>query len=403
MLSVSAGFAALAAAAAAARCPGSPTPVQMGARILFLCTQECKWSRYREIQGLLLAGASINVCDANGFVALMHAARRGHVEYVELLLSFGAIADYAATAMAIEEGQVHVVRVLLRFCSDRMFVEDKLWQSIVKISETKSYLVSTLLQNHRKSLSLHMCMLTSLCRNTCLRQLRYLKPQDSRDPPCLTVIYPYDSLSSRSQLILLDDGQPHPYRQMSTPSLMSSPCDFASHPQRRNKILRSSSLLRLLAYRLVVPLFAENSVDRGIWGMTRDIVLHGCSSAAAKAFAIASSCLILVPRTRLSCFDTETLRNAADMLCSSGPHQWEHWNEDAWRLLHFDQIKIENHGTENSLGVAHAHSPLNTCTSLHHRSRSDWEALFDLNEASCDEELQQVKKELRLSIALDDN
>ena len=210
MLSVSAGFAALAAAAAAAHCPGSPrpSPVQMGARILFLCTQECKWSRYREIQGLLLAGASINVCDANGLVALMHAARRGHVEYVELLLSFGAIADYAATAMAIEEGQVHVVRVLLRFCSDRMFVEDKLWQSIVKISETKSYLVSTLLQNHRKSLSLHMCMLTSLCRNTCLRQLRYLKPQDSRDPPCLTVIYPYDSLSSRSQLILLDDGQP---------------------------------------------------------------------------------------------------------------------------------------------------------------------------------------------------
>ena len=114
-----AGVAAPVVAAAAAHSPPPPSSAQMGGRILYICTRECKWSGYREMQRLLLAGASIDVSDAAGNVALMHAAKRGYVEYVELLLSCGAIADYAtalqetALTMAIQEGHLHVVRVLL--------------------------------------------------------------------------------------------------------------------------------------------------------------------------------------------------------------------------------------------------------------------------------------------------
>ena len=441
-----AGVAAPVVAAAAAHSPPPPSSAQMGGRILYICTRECKWSGYREMQRLLLAGASIDVGDAAGNVALMHAAKRGYVEYVELLLSCGAIADYAtalqetALTMAIQEGHLHVVRVLLRYCSEKMFVEEKAWQQLSSQSKMKTYLVFSLLQNHRKSLSLHLCMLTSLCRNTCLRQLRYLKPQDSRDPPSLHLIYPYDSSNesswSRSQLIfLLDGSQPHPYRQMSTPSLMSSPCDFASSPKRRNRILKSSSLLYLLANRLVVPLFAENPVDRRIWGMTRDIVLRSCSSSAAKSFAIDKSCLVLpVAQTQWSSLDVHrygTLHDAAEIQSSGRDrtidnqwdpsnnkdawlfNQWDPSNEDAWRLLNhksdagFEQLKIGHQSAENIFGAVQAHSPQDTRLRPCSRSRIDWEDMFDLNEKKKKKrnkrkDLQQVKKELRGSLALNE-
>lgn len=52
-----------------------------------------KGGHYKCMLSLMIRGASLNICDSNGYTAIHYAAKQGHKDIVEYLVEAGGVVE----------------------------------------------------------------------------------------------------------------------------------------------------------------------------------------------------------------------------------------------------------------------------------------------------------------------